>query len=95
VLVGIVEEQRIDEEYLKEWEEEIKAGSDLSDDKGEGMHLGGNVEKGGEGADLNEELEKVNRLRTMLEESGSDHLSFYSVLCTSYDVVVDTTENKE
>jgi len=33
VLVGIVEEQRIDEEYLKEWEEEIKAGSDLSDDK--------------------------------------------------------------
>ncbi len=87
VLVGIVEEQRIDEAYLKEWEEEIKAGSDMSDDKGEGMHLGGNVEKGGEGADLDEELEKVNRLRTMLEESGSDHLSFYSVLCTSYDVV--------
>ncbi len=93
VLVGIVEEQRIDEAYLKEWEEEIKAGSDMSDDKGEGMHLGGNVEKGGEGADLDEELEKVNRLRTMLEESGSDHLSFYSVLCTSYDVVENNDED--
>ncbi len=89
LLVGIVEEQRIDEAYLREWEEEIKAGSDMSDDKGEGMHLGGNVEKGGEGADLDEELEKVNRLRTMLEESGDDHLSFYSVLCTSYDVIED------
>ncbi len=89
LLVGIVEEQRIDEAYLREWEEEIRAGSDMSDDKGEGKHLGGNVEKGGEGADLDEELEKVNRLRTMLEESGDDHLSFYSVLCTSYDVVED------
>lgn len=95
LIVGIVEEQRIDEAYLREWEEEIKAGSDMSDDKGEGMHLGGNVEKGGEGADLNEELEKVNNLRTMLKESGKDHLSFYSVLCTSYDVIEDKPETNE
>lgn len=90
VLIGIVEEQRIDEAYLREWEEEIKAGSDMSDDKGEGMHLGGNVEKGGEGADIAEEMEKVNNLRSMMEESGEDHLSFYSVLCTSYDVIKHT-----
>ena len=89
VLIGIVEEQRIDEDYLREWEEEIMSGSDMADDKGEGSHLGGTVEKGGEGADMNEEMEKVNNLRQMIKDSGDDHLSFYSVLCTSYEVVDD------
>ena len=51
------------------------------------------MEKGGEGADISEEMEKVNNLRTMLEESGKDHLSFYSVLCTSYDVVKDIDDD--
>ncbi len=89
VIIGIVEEQRIDEAYLREWEEEIKAGSDMSDDKGEGVHLGGKVEKGGEHSDIAEEMEKVNNLREMIKESGTDHLSFYSILCTDYDVVKD------
>lgn len=88
IIIGIVEEQRIDEDYLREWEEEIKAGSDMSDDKGEGSHLGGKVEKGGEGADINEEMKKVNDLRNEIKESGKDHLSFFSVLCTDY-VIVD------
>ncbi len=87
VIVGIVEEQRIDEAYLREWEEEIKAGSDMADDKGEGSHLGGKVEKGGEGADIDEEMQKVNSLRTEIAESGTDHLSFFSVLCTDYTIV--------
>ena len=87
VLVGIVEEQRIDEDYLREWEEEIKSGSDMADDKGEGSHIGGVVEKGGEGADMGEEMEKVNNMRQMIKESGDDYLSFYSVLCTSYEIV--------
>jgi hypothetical protein len=86
-LVGIVEEQRIDEEYLREWEEEILADVDMGDDKGEGKHLGGNMEKGGEDADKSEELEKVNNLRQQIAESGKDHLSFFSVLCTEYEVV--------
>ncbi|MDP2721260.1 MAG: hypothetical protein Q8O72_00770 [Bacteroidales bacterium] len=94
VLIGLVEEQRIDEAYIKEWEEEIKAGAVKTDDKGEGSHLGGNVEKGGEGADLAEEMEKVNNLRQELLDSGSDHLSFYSVKCSSYEVV-ESTENDE
>jgi len=96
-LIGIVEEQRIDEDYLREWEEEIKSGSDMADDKGEGSHLGGKVEKGGEGADINEEMEKINNLREMIKESGTDHLSFYSVLCTDYTIIedVDNDENHE
>jgi len=88
-IVGIVEEQRIDEAYLREWEEEILADSDMGDDKGEGKHLGGNMEKGGSDADENEEMEKVNHLREMLAESGDDHLSFYSILCVEYKVIDD------
>ncbi len=95
VLVGIVEEQRIDEDYLREWEEEIKSGSDMADDKGEGSHLGGTVEKGGAGADMAEEMEKVNNLRQMIKDSGDDHLSFYSVLCTSYEVVDNGNHNHD
>jgi hypothetical protein len=88
-IVGVVEEQRIDEAYLREWEEEIKSGSDMADGKGEGSHIGGKVEKGGEGANIDEEMVKVNDLREMIAESGDDHLSFYSVLCTSYDIIND------
>lgn len=86
-LVGIVEEQRIDEDYLKEWEEEIMAGVDMGDDKGEGSHLGGNTEKGGSDADMEEEMEKVNNLRQEIAESGKGYLAYYSVLCTEYEVV--------
>ena len=59
----------------------------MADDKGEGLHLGGNIEKGGEDAEKSEELEKVNNLRQQITESGKDHLSFFSVLCTEYEVV--------
>jgi len=44
-IIGIVEEQRIDEDYLKEWEEEIMADVVMADDKGEGTHLGGKYGK--------------------------------------------------
>lgn len=95
LITGVVDEQRIDEAYLMEWEEEIKAGSVSSDDKGEGTHLGGNVEKGGEGADISEEMEKVNNLREQLQASGKDYLAFYSVVCTGYEVVREGTIEEE
>ncbi|HEY9113184.1 MAG TPA: hypothetical protein VIN10_00705 [Bacteroidales bacterium] len=95
LITGIVEEQRIDEAYLMEWEEEIKAGSAMSDDKGEGTHLGGNVEKGGEGADVSEEMQKVINLREQLQASGNDYLAFYSVVCTGYEVVQEGAPEEE
>lgn len=95
LITGIVEEQRIDESYLMEWEEEIRAGSAMSDDKGEGTHLGGNVEKGGEGADESEEMQKVNNLREQLQASGKDYLAFYSVVCTGYQVVKEGASEEE
>lgn len=95
VIVGIIEEKIIDEAFLKEWEEEIKAGSDLSDDKGEGVHLDGKIEKGGDHYDSAEEMEKVNKLRTLLQESGNEYLTFYSVLCTSYEVIEENNADTD
>ncbi len=85
MIEGIVEEQVVDEDYLREWEEEIKAGSADNDKKDE-KHLGGKVEQGGENADVSQEMEKVNNLRKMIKDSGTDHISFYSVVCSSYKV---------
>lgn len=85
-LVGIVEEQRIDEDYIREWEEEIRSGTGLGDDEGEGSHLGGKIEKGGMDADTSEEMKKIINLREMLDKAENGYLSFYSVLCTSYEI---------
>lgn len=95
IITGIVDEQRIDEAYLMEWEEEIKEGSAMSDDKGEGTHLGGNIEKGGSEADVSEEMQKVINLRNQLAESGKDYLAFYSVVCTAYEVAQDSAPAEE
>lgn len=92
VLTGIVEEMRVDEEYLKEWEEEILADVDMGDDKGEGSHLGGDMEKGGSDADKAEEMEKVNNLRKEISETEKGYISYYSVLCTGYEVVETAAE---
>ena len=95
MVTGIVEEQRIDEDFLKEWEQQVMSDEDMGDDKGEGKHLGGNMEKGGEDADKTMELEKINNLRQQIEASGKEYLSFFTVLCTDYQLeepVADTTE---
>ncbi len=92
---GIVEEQRIDEDFLKEWEEEILAGDDMGDDKGEGKHLGGNMEKGGSEADQSEEMKKINNLRQQIAETEKGYLSFFSILCTEYELVAANEESEE
>ena len=94
-LIGIVEEQRIDEDYVREWEEEIKSGTDLDDDKGEGSHLGGKIEKGGMDADTSDEMKKIYNLRKMLKKSENGYLSFYSVLCTSYELDDDDDDGDD
>lgn len=94
-LVGIVEEQRIDEDYIREWEEEVRSGTDLGDDKGEGSHLGGKMEKGGVDADTSEEMKKILHLREMLSKSENGYLSFYSVLCTAYELDDDDDDDEE
>ena len=92
LVTGVVDEMRIDEAYLLDWEAEIKAGEMQADDKGEGAHLGGNVEKGGEGAEPNEEMQKVNNLREQLKQSGKEYLAFYSLACTQFEVISEGDE---
>jgi hypothetical protein len=92
-VVGIVDELRIDEEYLREWEEELN--NDIEEEN-EAMHTGekkGDAHEGDHDEDHSNAMKQINNLRTQLIESGKDHLSFYSIICVEYEVV--TTEEEE
>jgi hypothetical protein len=86
-VLGVVDELRIDEEYLREWEEELKA--EQKSEAGEQVHMG---EGEGEGEDHHEgdnsqEYEQINKYRQMIQESEKDYISFFSVVCVEYKVI--------
>lgn len=90
-VIGIVDELRIDEEYLKEWELEISEGLEGDEgDKGEKVHMG---EHQGSESGENPELAQINDYRTKIAESGKDYISFFSVICVDYEV--DNNESEE
>lgn len=91
-VIGIVDELRIDEEYLKEWEEEILAGLEGDDgEKGEKVHMGEHQEsESGE----NPELVQINNYRTKIAESGKSYISFFSVICVDYEVDDNETDDE-
>lgn len=83
-VIGIVDELRIDEEYLKEWEQEVLAGLEGDEgDKGEKVHMGEHKESA---SGENPELEQINNYRKQIAESGKDYISFFSVICVDYEV---------
>jgi len=92
-IIGIVEEMRVDEDYLREWEEEVKSGSNEEEDEGK-RHGDGKGESADEGdhseehedVDIQEELDQIARMRTRVEESEKGYLSFYSILAVEYHV---------
>jgi hypothetical protein len=76
----------VDEEYLLEWEEEVIAGID------ETRHLGGGQpmteEERAAGVHLDDPaMEQIAAYREEMKELGTDKLSFYSIVCTSFDVI--------
>ena len=89
---GVVEELRIDEEYLQEWqveidEEQANPKKDEEKEHAEGEEGEEEVEHAhgghGEQADQGEHVdpyEKIENFRTMIAESGTDHVSFYSIV---------------
>jgi hypothetical protein len=83
-VLGVVDELRIDEDYLREWEEELKA--DQESEAGEKVHMGE-----GEGEHHEEEhggeYDQINKYRQMIMESEKDYISFFSVVCVEYEVV--------
>lgn len=91
-VIGIVDELRIDEEYLKEWEQEVLAGLEGDEgEKGEKVHMGEHQEsESGE----NPELMQINDYRTKIAESGKDYISFFSVICVDYEVDDNETSDE-
>ncbi|GAB1419271.1 hypothetical protein MASR2M12_20360 [Bacteroidales bacterium] len=83
-ITGKVLETVVDEAYLQEWEEEIKAGIE------EKKHL-----EGGKPAEATEEdhhsdeeaMQSIQRYRDQMAEKGINKLSFYSIEATSYQVI--------
>lgn len=80
---GKVHELRIDEAYLTQWENEVRAGtgdqeSDLK------------VHDGAEGHEHNEGAEgqfaQIQNFRDQIKAAGSDHISLYSVIAESFKI---------
>lgn len=92
-VVGVVEEFRIDEEYLATWqaevEEKIASGDMGHSDEDEGLHTG---EDGHQEQTPEDELISIDELRAEIAESGTDHLSYYSLVCVSFEVNEGTAD---
>jgi len=87
-VIGIVDEMIVDEEYLREWEEEVIAGID------ETRHLGGGEpmteEERAAGVHLDDPaMEQIAAYREMMAEEGTNKLSFYSIVCSEFEVIED------
>lgn len=80
VINGLVDELRIDEAYLTQWENELKADNPESDLK---IHRGEEGHDHDEG-DAHKEYEQIEDYRAQLAEQNVDHLSFYSIIASEY-----------
>ncbi len=88
VIIGVVDELKIDEAYLSSWENELLADNPDSEMKihgGEDGHEHGEEGDDHHETDIEGELEQINDLRAELKESGKDHLSFYSIIATEFE----------
>ncbi len=88
VVTGLVDETIVDEAYLQEWEEEIKAGIE------ENKHLGGGepmtAEEKAAGQHLDDPAyEQIKNYRDQMAEKGVNKLSFYAITAVSYEVIKD------
>lgn len=89
-VIGIVDELRIDEAYLVEWENEIKA--EIEKAKTEAMnnssgHVAGSKDEEADQGDHKDAEESIADYRKEIAESGTDHLSFFSIICEKYEVI--------
>ncbi len=82
VVSGIMKELKVDEDYLNNWEKEIKEQSGDEHHIHDGKH---GEDESHDDHDMNEELAKLEAMRQQLKESQKDHLSFYSLESTSFE----------
>lgn len=78
-VLGTLKELRIDDKYLNEWEAELK--QPVENHEG-GVHTG---QKGHEDQSAEDKFAQINGYRDQLKESGTDHLSFYSIEAISFE----------
>ena len=85
---GMLKEERIDEAYLKQWEELEAANAAEEHGDGEG---GCSTEKAARGETANTTEERIADFRARIAErkeaTGKEYLSFYFVEATAYEVL--------
>lgn len=86
-VVGTLKEQRIDETYLKKWEEQLAAQVAKQHGNGE---AGCNSEKQARGETANTPAARIADFRKRIAErkakTGKAYLSFYYVLASKYEI---------
>lgn len=86
-VTGALNEQRIDEAYLQNWEAQLKAKANEKHGEGE---AGCSTEKKARGETANTPADRIADFRAKIADrkakSGKEYLSFYFVEATSYEV---------
>lgn len=84
---GILKEERIDEAYLVDWENRVKANTQEHHGNGEG---GCDTEKNARGETANTEEGRIADFRAKIAAekaaTGKEYLSFYHVVAESYEI---------
>lgn len=100
VVTGIVDQLKIDEDYLSEWEAELAEaelegeeegehveGGDKGDEHGDGEQEGGSHQGQGEKADQGEHVDAYQQIaeyRIEIAQSEKGYIAFYSIICDDY-----------
>jgi len=93
---GIIDEVKVDENYLTDWEQEVQ--EDLSEKEGKKIKNVEGTEKLGLEKNANDDnivLRKIEKLLKKLTNSDRKYLSFYSVNCTNYRLIEDSKIKKK
>lgn len=96
VVIGMVDELRVDEEYLNDWEKEVESMEATKEN--DAMHMGEGSAQSTEGSYEEEqsgEKAQINKLREQLMESEKGYLSFFSIKCVDYKVVSEKDNQPE
>ena len=84
---GVLKEERIDEAYLVDWENRLKAQTEEHHGNGEG---GCDTEKNARGETANSAEGRIADFRTKIAAekaaTGKEYLSFYHVVAESYEI---------
>ena len=86
VVYGFIDELRIDEDYLVQWEAELAEESEMLKEEEEGQQ--GQHNGMGEQADQGEHveaLEMIKEYRDQIAASEKGYLSFFSVVCEEFE----------